>query len=447
MTREYTEIGHLLNDLKSSSQYYVLEEDNFVSPNYTKATIRKWGCNITDTPLIFVHIGKAGGGNIRARFSASALNYNPLQTWKKNSNSDSFYPVSKNKKAKFCNSGHKNYRTHTNQTFEGTRLCYGMTPLGLITCPELNAPLCHKSICDKFHDDECLTVYVGHNCLGSEMHWLPFQVLNKWWVKNGWDVENEIEGEIGHLNHPTLYDNLLLYSRQNDTVCKDFRGLVGEKRKEYFNESVVDRCFFPATKVFDEKANELISPNEYSENGYSSFYHTLPVVRTTVLREPFSWLVSKFFWHNIKDYDCLDLDNVEWINMFALTYIHKLCGEDCEISTELGYTDLDRFEKQAASNLRNAFAVVGLLSDQEGFYDMVSKRVKYVDMSLNPKVHGSTHSTKNFVDKIRCDEKFQEKEFQRKLINASPELAALVRLYDIGVEVNKFHKEELETCS
>lgn len=80
MTREYTEIGHLLNDLKSSSQYDFFEEDNFVSPNYTKATIRKWGCNITDTPLIFVHIGKAGGGNIRARFSASALNYNPLQT-------------------------------------------------------------------------------------------------------------------------------------------------------------------------------------------------------------------------------------------------------------------------------------------------------------------------------------------------------------------------------
>lgn len=130
-----------------------------------------------------------------------------------------------------------------------------------------------------------------------------------------------------------------------------------------------------------------------------------------------------------------------------MTYIHFLCGEDCLISSELGYTDLVRFEKQAASNLRNAFAVVGLLSDQEGFFDMVSKRVKYVDMSRNPKVHGGRHSTKDTDDKIRCAEKFKEEEFQQKLMNASPELAALVRLYNIGVEVNKFQKEELETCS
>lgn len=287
---------HPLKDFYSFSQYDDIE-DGFVSSNYTrKPTIRRWGCNITDTPLIFIHIGKAGGGNIRARFSASALNYDKRMNWKLNSNSNSFYPVSENKTARFCNSGHMNYRTHTNQTFEGTNLCHGMTPLGLITCPELMSLKCFRSICDKFGDDECLTVYVGHNVLGSEMHWLPFQVLNKWWVENGWDVRNEVEGERNGLNHPTLYENLLGYSERNDLVCNDFMTRLGTKSRRYLNDSFVEQCFRPATKFFDEKATQLIHPDEYSENGYSSFYQTLPVVRTTVLREPFSWLISKFFW-------------------------------------------------------------------------------------------------------------------------------------------------------
>lgn len=294
-THQY--MRHPSKDLNSFYQYDDDFKDGFLSSNYTrKPTIRTWGCNITDTPLIFTHIGKAGGGNIRARFSASALNYDKRKPWLKNSNSDSFYPVSENKIARFCNSGHKNYRTHTNRTFEGTNLCHGMTPLGLITCPELFAPVCYKSICDKFGDDECLTVYVGHNCLGTEMHWLPFQVLNKWWVENKWNVVNEIDGEKSGLNYPTLYENLLQYSQRNDTVCNNFRIRLGTKSLRYLNNNSTDRCFRPATKVFDEKATQLIHPDEYSENGYSSFYHTLPVVRTTVLREPFSWLTSKFFW-------------------------------------------------------------------------------------------------------------------------------------------------------
>ena len=37
--------------------------------------IRSWGANLTTTPLIFVHIGKAGGGTIRARFAAARPNF------------------------------------------------------------------------------------------------------------------------------------------------------------------------------------------------------------------------------------------------------------------------------------------------------------------------------------------------------------------------------------
>lgn len=47
-------------------------------PLYTHdfAPIRSWGCQRrNETPFIYVHIGKAGGGHVRARIAASALNY------------------------------------------------------------------------------------------------------------------------------------------------------------------------------------------------------------------------------------------------------------------------------------------------------------------------------------------------------------------------------------
>jgi len=38
-------------------------------------SIRSWGCHMTDTPFLFVHIGKAGGGIVRRRLATAALNF------------------------------------------------------------------------------------------------------------------------------------------------------------------------------------------------------------------------------------------------------------------------------------------------------------------------------------------------------------------------------------
>ena len=53
-------------DKSSTTTNSIRFEDNFAN-----LEIRSWGCDLTETPLIFVHNGKSGGGNIRARLAAA----------------------------------------------------------------------------------------------------------------------------------------------------------------------------------------------------------------------------------------------------------------------------------------------------------------------------------------------------------------------------------------
>jgi translation initiation factor 2B subunit (eIF-2B alpha/beta/delta family) len=133
---------------------------------------------------------------------------------------------------------------------------------------------------------------------------------------------------------------------------------------------------------------------------WSPIYASLPVLRTTILREPFSWLLSKFFWHRVPEgVYCDDLDMATngggistatshafqvdvkvsngqgWLNRHAWYYILILCGEDCDARYFMGVGNLQQMERQAANNIRHAIAVVGLLNETERFYDMVSARV------------------------------------------------------------------------
>jgi hypothetical protein len=47
----------------------------------------------------------------------------------------------------------------------------------------------------------------------------------------------------------------------------------------------------------------------------------------------------------------------------------------------------------------------------------------------------------------RCKALYQEPDFQAKILNQAPAIAALHRLYQIGVEVNAFQKKELQQCA
>ena len=185
------------DELPALSQFMpppILAGDDATANQPTHSQIRSWGCNLQTSPLIFVHIGKAGGGSVRARFAASALNYtrglvldDPLQAnddgdetsgieenvqeqrrrrlaaggrrgggngrkgrgkrggggngggqrkaWAKVTNG-SYYPMLAGKnhtpsRGYFCNSGHSNRRpTLDGKTFEGTLMCEATTPLG-----------------------------------------------------------------------------------------------------------------------------------------------------------------------------------------------------------------------------------------------------------------------------------------------------------------------------
>jgi hypothetical protein len=121
-----------------------------------------------------------------------------------------------------------------------------------------------------------------------------------------------------------------------------------------------------------------------------------------------------------------------------------LCGEHCLADPNL---PLEELERQAAYNLRNSFAVVGLLHQTDVFYEMVSQRVAYIDTSLNPDVQGAKHGSGDIEEAKRCRQVYQDAEFQAQLMQASPEVAALHRLYQIGVQVNDFQRRELQQCS
>jgi hypothetical protein len=121
--------------------------------NNNKPPIREWGCHRSETPLIFVHVGKAGGGEIRARLAGAAEDYNRT-TWHVPDQDNRFYPIgngidatTEGRKAKFCNSIYANSRlipenNHTTplrnpkDSFEGELFCNATTPFGMaIACP------------------------------------------------------------------------------------------------------------------------------------------------------------------------------------------------------------------------------------------------------------------------------------------------------------------------
>jgi hypothetical protein len=497
--------------------------------------IRTWGCGLVTTPIIFVHIGKAGGGSVRARFSAAALDYNRSQ-WQKQED-EAYYAIPSNstgngtglshERGYFCNSGWSNARYAMVKTFEGTVACPALTPLGMaVACPGRSDNMLRCRACRFFPPEDAATsachhVYVGHNFLGAELRFLPPQLLKNWWQKGLLQEQAAVTDPLarrpdnylsGHAHH----QQSLLHAVERLAISSSTAWCASSSeqhrpttRKAY--EGVYESCVIPVAQEVDRLAESWrqgttttttlsTTPDETSNQtkdtaisaifptaynltmdtgiNWGPVYASLPVLRTTVTREPFGWLLSRFFWHHFqKHYHCSDVTaaafrsrdpawrgvsvnrtkSLGWANKMAMEYVVYLCGEDCHVRREQakvalgdGYTAahdnilLESFVRQADYNLRHSFAVVGLNEDMNGFYDMVTARVDYLDMARNLHVQGNRHSAPSSSE---CKALYQTADFQQRLTEASPAVAALVRLHETAERVNAFQRAELATCA
>jgi len=129
-----------------------------------------------------------------------------------------------------------------------------------------------------------------------------------------------------------------------------------------------------------------------------------------------------------------------------LDYLFYLCGTDCMNRYEKRQITLEEIEAQAEYSLRYSFSVVGLLEESQAFYDMITTRVSYIDMNMNPTVMGKSHTTGRKEVIFWCKAQYKNKDFQAQFLRDSPEMAALVRLYKVAREVNAAHMEELKQC-
>ncbi len=351
----------------------------------------------------------------------------------------------------------------------------------------------------------CDAVFAGHLNIGSELTWLPPRYLkHHWWDKSEFEASNtkllepfwerllddrkrrRTKLRIAAMDHNKI-------ERTNIEPQKDFEtGRWCPEGYKYMNQTLYDRpstkfeldaayetCSRPLAEDADRAFREVFS----SSTNYSPFYASMPVHRVTMMRDPWSWIISKFFWHQLNTYvpperralpcfdvttpiiiqkknstrlgktdvaplDPLDPDReLGWVEQFSLLFLIKLCGDDCRIRYENGMMTLQEIEEQVSSNLRNAFSVVGILHEQDSFYDMLTDRIQYVDMGLHPNMTGEKHATPKSRANLACKELFGTNEtFRESVRQQVPAFATLERMYHLGIRVNQFQKEELKQC-
>lgn len=495
-------------DLPSGKQSKKKKSNNKNAPsnnsdNGDETEIRKWGCARTETPFIFVHVGKAGGGGVRSRMAAAALDYNRTGWHRADADLNYYYPIYDSHgvlhKAKFRSSQHSNYihpdktEFHSDFSYEGHGPCGASTPIGhAVGCP-VESTFCVDQDQDdgNSNDARCDLVYMGHNLLGSELHWLPTKYLVQWWRTTPWGQQ------VDDFIADTITDRHTAVNKEPWKVQPKMLEIVGSGKIPTLNckqgpytypnfKSTYKACFQPKHELLDTVTRHVVGSLVKDEDAvalqYAKMMASLPVLRVTVVREPFSWLVSKFFWHNhhnlgngtmiLSDmghpnrnknrqekYEregkviptlvkCDDMEAAEgWAGIRAMVYIFYFCGDHCIGGWADGSLTLDDMERQAAYNLRHSFAVVGLLHKTNDFYTMVKQRVSYMDTSLNPTVQGKRHSTGSSEENKRCKALYETSEFQTAMMGRIPALAALNRLYQIAIEVNEFQSNELAQCS
>ncbi|CAB9499734.1 expressed unknown protein [Seminavis robusta] len=539
----------------------------FDPPPMNSTTIRAWGCTPrNETPFIFVHLGKAGGGEVRARIAASAEAYQ-RSLWHHHKQDPSYYyPIRSGGrmwKGKMVNSEMNNFLPMDDVddndqqqfpyskifTFEGISSCHATTPLGHAMACGFEKDMCepHRESDRNYYkktaaankntssisSSRCDTIYLGHNVIGNELHWLPTSFLVQWWNQSTWSrslplsdssstsstqtsgVKKEQDDYIRAVGQKLANrfnrSHLVFDATQKRTVkrmCKS-----GSLTKRFWYMRLYQKCMKPMVEESDLLARKAIHGSSTSQSQrkqlteselhWSSVYASLPVLRVTLLREPFAWLTSRFFWRlehaaasgdgqvivpfvgeqqsdweyavvakkrkqdgNRNQLHKTQCDNVQelaygWGKQSAMEYLIYFCGEHCMgqlqfINTRYGSFEAVRkkqmarylkvMEDQAAYNLRNSFAVVGIFPKTKDFFDMIRKRVDYMDTSLNPEVTGDPHGSGYGKEWKRCKVQFQDETFQKEIKEKSPEIAAAARVYQVALDVYEFHKQELEQC-
>ena len=463
------------------------------------AGIRDWGCGLSDTPFIFVHVGKCGGGGIRRLILRAGKNLtkerNPRK-WTSHAK-DTFYPLdaaststvpSAGRHARFFNSAFKNNRPPgfeiASGRFEGINVCPAATPLGFaFACHDFErAPrrgfkpsgtgpdpaAAYREVCgaggggsgdsgDK-NGGDCDVVYVGHNFLGAEMTWLPWPWLSRWWRRHSTKLGLPNGIPVPGSRHACSQ----VYEKGSGNAFLNPNQYFGENRSNYYNSLLYTQCIMPATREADANAARAFSIGTDAAQAHSTswapLYASLPLLRVTMLREPFSYLISKYFWHSKQREDGMVCETGAggWITEFSYNYLWYICGEDCVARgwpgmPELG--NLGELETQASENLRHSFAVVGLLEKTDRFYEMVRKRVAYLQAfglgveSLTNLSNPVGHKSAGSSAKKRCQEVLADPFRQAQLEKEYPVLSVLVRLYQVAVEVESHQYNELSACS
>jgi hypothetical protein len=352
-----------------------------------RKSIRKWGCNRNESPFIFVHNGKAGGGSIRVRFALAAENYTRSKWWAIKDDNH-YYPIQTNSgiaRGKYCNSGVRHYRIFEakrikNTAFEGAVKCNATTPLGeIIGCPDYSE---HCPGCTNASDLGCHTVYMGHNNLGEEMHWLPAPYLQAWWKQNWASRFNSIPIEDGFKSLTPGSTDPMWCPEKNRTRVESAR----VKQKFVYRLPELYDCSPNISQTMDERFQRSWKALAADHANYGPIYASLPLHRAILFREPFSWVMSHFFWHKhyykkmkcddikqVASYNIEDFESSGPIYQTCLSLLLQICGSNCAHRYELGAITLEEIERQAESNLRHGFSVVGLLHETDTFFDMLTK--------------------------------------------------------------------------
>eukprot|EP00980_Cylindrotheca_fusiformis_P011131 scaffold2557_cov121-Cylindrotheca_fusiformis.AAC.14 len=373
-------------------------------------SIRKWGCHNTESPLIFVHIGKAGGGIIRARFAAAAHNFTREKWWAYDGDNHYYdMPISSSSsltsgntastttttsmaRGKFCSSKNNHRRIDNSSrfhpsTFETNFPCHATTPLGkFVGCPAFFRSDGGCRGCRNMSAQGCYVVYAGHNYFGNELHWLPAPVLQQWWNRN-WAsyFPPETKDAVQSITPGTT--NPYWCPSRNETRIERSNVILAKFKYHQVQISCSQEISTVMDSVFQTSWSTIASGMNDQQKNYAPIYASLPVHRTVLLREPFSWLLSRFFWDKeFRDYyqcddirsatfynnETFQMQGAGWAYAVILDQLMYLCGEDCINRFQVGEIDLQDIERQAESNLRHSFSVVGLLNETEHFFDMVS---------------------------------------------------------------------------
>ncbi len=475
-----------------------------------------------ETPLIFVHIGKAGGGEIRRMLAAAARNFTRgPKKWMRSDLDEHFYPIMRNQSqgghyygshlhtesgsgsgsksgynphqddheysiGKFCSSAHKNPRHKEERTAQGTVYCNATTPLGMmIACPESLSRPAPCLGCDR-DSDQCNSVYVGHNLLGEEVHWLPPAMLLRWW-RNNWatlfhrsgteaaDSDTDVDVDVNSMSSiDNIEHDLLSLLPGNHSLSGRHSISCHEMKREADWRFCMMKTF---SSRIDSQFNDFWEHSHShldqhpsfeldKQRNFSPFYASLPVHRVTVIREPYSWLLSKFFWHSEQNRNKTcddDLANATkftddergWLYDYVSKYIYYLCGADCYPRFEGGMMTIQELEAQAESNLKQAFTVVGILNETEQFYEMLDGRFGFLhnmtglntDRAIAAGGRHSSKSKKKQAEIDRCTEIFSTETFRNELRELMPIMSVLERLFEVGVKVSRFQQEEIRQCN